>query len=713
MHAGYKTREVIVTMKLSEAKPYFESSGDMEEHFFSIQDQGMIFDILRSKMYSNPILAICREITSNARDAHREVGKPELPIQIHLPVGLEPEYRVKDFGPGISPDRMLNIFIKYTASTKRGDNTQTGGFGLGAKTPFAYSDTFLVTTVVDGIKYQYACSIDETKVGKLILHGQAPTKEPNSTEIIIPVKPIDFNFFRQWTEQACRHWTIKPLTTGTPIDWQTLTKVIEGNGWAIVNDASNDRYYNQARAAKLVIDGIEYPLELDALRKYADPKLIDSARGTFVMYFGVGELTLSANRENIFLDKPTQNKVKARLDDIIKEIKKRVDDKIDAFPNLWDANVYYRKELTQAFTNLNFLGTLAWKGNTLSHGYVETECGIYVFQKGRYAHRKNYDPNKLTRSIGKQLEFTETSQLYVNDLPIKDPTPRHVKKAFEDDPKLTHIQVVCPNDKQSIADLNKEIHLDQMAPKMLSSITKASSRNYTPPASRLLVFKFDTVAGAFRQVSYDSMEEDLNSKVLCLLTRDNYPTNRMPTLSSNKTLGVSALRSLLERNPKISFYGVDKDTDKDRVEEEFSDFKQLETFIDEKVLNNKSINYVEIKFAQHHTYHIDERMLKHVDKLEPLITDKASPFLSRMELHKQIKKLSGDDKGLLDIYESVKGEITDKDLKAFVKSNPNWDIETINNEYAQKYPLLGAINTYNFSQIVEHVAHYVNMVDKI
>src|SRR5271163_3034575 len=131
-------------MKLNETKPYYESSGDLEEHFFSIKDQGMIFDILRSKMYSNPILAICREITSNARDAHREVGKANVPIHIQLPSNLQPEYRIKDYGPGISPDRMLNIFIKYTASTKRDDNIQTGGFGLGAKTPFAYSDQFLV-----------------------------------------------------------------------------------------------------------------------------------------------------------------------------------------------------------------------------------------------------------------------------------------------------------------------------------------------------------------------------------------------------------------------------------------------------------------------------------------------------------------------------------------------------------------------------------------
>src|SRR6185369_4300729 len=109
-------------MKLNETKPYLEMSGELEEQFFSIQDQGMIFDILRNKMYSNPILAICREISCNARDAHREVGATEVPVHIHLPNTLEPYYKVKDFGPGISPDRMSNIFIKYTASTKREDN---------------------------------------------------------------------------------------------------------------------------------------------------------------------------------------------------------------------------------------------------------------------------------------------------------------------------------------------------------------------------------------------------------------------------------------------------------------------------------------------------------------------------------------------------------------------------------------------------------------
>lgn len=693
-------------MKLSDAKPYFESSGEMQEHFFSIQDQGMLFDILRSKMYSNPILAICREITSNARDAHREIGTPEKPIHIHLPFGLEPFYKIKDFGPGISPERMVNIFIKYTASTKREDNVQTGGFGLGAKTPFSYSDTFEVTTVHDGIRYSYTCLIDDTKVGKLVLLDQRPSDEANSTEISIPVKHLDFNYFRSYTEQACRHWDVKPVITGGTIEWQKLNTIAEGPGWAIATTHDYNRH------AKLVIDGIEYPLPLDDLRKYADPKLIDASRGDFIMYFGVGELSLSATRENIFLDKPTQDKIRARLETITKEFRQKVQDKIDSYPNLWDANVYYRKELTSVFSNLHFLGKLFWKNHELTNGYVETKCPIYTFVKGKYSRRHGNDPDKLTRSIGTSFHFEEGSSLFINDLPIKEPTPRHVKKAFEDDPKLKTLVLVCPNDKQSEDDLNKAIHLDEMLPKRLSSISKASGRAYTPAASRLLIFKFDLQAGAFRQVSYDNMEEDLNDKVLCHLTRDSY-SNRMPMLANKQNLGLTALKSLLERNPKISFYGVDKDTDPKRLEEEFSDFAKLDDFIEEKVLNNKSINYVEIKFAKSHTYDVDERMIKHLDKLEPLITDKQSSFLTRLELHKTVKKLSGNDQSLLEIYESVKGEINDTTLKKFVKDNPSWDIYEINRAYEKKYPLLGAINTYNMSHIVEHIAHYVNMVDKI
>lgn len=696
-------------MKLNEVRTNVESSGGWEEEFFSIKDQGMIFEILRSKMYSNPILAICREISCNARDAHREVGTPETPVHIHLPNNLEPFYKIKDFGPGISPDRMLNIFIKYTASTKRDDNVQTGGFGLGAKTPFAYSDTFSIVTVHQGVRYNYTCIIDASKVGKLMKGSEAPTKEPNGTEIQIPVKPQDFRAFADWTEQATRHWEVKPVIKGNTVTYQSQKKIIEGNGWAITE---GDGSWN--KAAKMVIDGIEYPLEMDALRKYADAKLIDSTRGNFVMYFGIGELTLSASREQIYLDKQTQDKIRKRMEDIVAEIKKKVTDKIQTFPDLWQANIYYRQDLSKAFHDFRFLGPLKWNNIELNGNYITTGCNTYSFSKGKYSRTHGTDPNKLTRSTGREISFKEYSALFVNDLPLKEPTPRHVKKAFEDDDKLTTVQVICPNDKVSLADLNKSIHLDQMKPRLLSSITKASSRNYTPAASRLLVFKMDAQSSNFRQVSYSSIDEDANSdKVLCLLSKDSYPGARQVVLKNKKLLSRAALKSLATKNTAVSFYGIDSSTPDKRIEEEFEDFRSMDEYLDDEVFSNDTINYVEIKYATQHNYHVDERLLRNLEILEPLIQNKQSPFLKRLDLHKKIKELNTSDLGLLDIYESANGHIDDKKITDWLTKNPELDIEKVNKEFQDKYPLLGAINHYNFNQIAAAVCQYVNLIDKV
>lgn len=695
-------------MKLNESRPNVEVSGDWEEEFFSIKDQGMIFEILRSKMYSNPILAICREVSCNARDAHREVGKPEVPVHIHLPNYLEKYYKIKDFGPGISPDRMVNIFIKYTASTKREDNLQTGGFGLGAKTPFAYSDQFSIVTVHNGIEYNYSCLIDATKVGKLMKGSETPTNKPNGTEIIIPVKDQDFKFFADWTELATRHWKVKPIIKGGTINYTTSKNIIEGNGWAIQSTT------DWQRAAKMIIDEIEYPLELDSLKKYADSKLIDSARGSFVMYFGVGELTLSASREQVYLDKPTQDKIRKRMDSIFEEIKGKVVAKIDAFPNLWEANVYYRQELTQAFHSLQFLGTLSWKGIPLTNGYIDVNCPTFNFTKGKYSRRTGNDPNKLTRGRTRALSFSEGSVLYVNDLPLKEPTPRHVKKAFDDNPKLVSLQIICPDGKVSIADLNKKISLDKMQPKLLSSITKASARNYTPATSRLILFKFDSPARNFRQVSYSSVEEDLNTnKVLCLLSRDQNDSNRFIVLENKNRIQPNILFPLSDKFPKFSFYGVDSSTPADRLEEEFSDFMTIDDFLDEKVLNNTKINYVEIKFALSNSYHSDSYLVKHEAAFKKAIKDKNSLFLRRLDLSRRIRDLSGSDTALLEIYESVNGAISEKIQKDFKTNNPDWDIEKINKECIAQYPLLTAIRSYDYAPHVESIAQYVNMIDKI
>ena len=44
----------------------------------------MIVSILRDKLYSNKIGAVCREVASNSRDANRESGNPQTPVIINI-----------------------------------------------------------------------------------------------------------------------------------------------------------------------------------------------------------------------------------------------------------------------------------------------------------------------------------------------------------------------------------------------------------------------------------------------------------------------------------------------------------------------------------------------------------------------------------------------------------------------------------------------------
>src|SRR5574343_369620 len=100
-----------------------------------------------STLYKYPIRTVCQEYICNARDAMREAGTfGKMPMKISVPNNFSPVFKVRDYGVGLSPDRVRNVFVNYGSSTKRNTNTQTGGFGIGAKSAFAITDSFVVVS---------------------------------------------------------------------------------------------------------------------------------------------------------------------------------------------------------------------------------------------------------------------------------------------------------------------------------------------------------------------------------------------------------------------------------------------------------------------------------------------------------------------------------------------------------------------------------------
>lgn len=265
-------------MKIVSKDANVDVEGVTEELTFGAENLGFIFEILRSKLYSDPIKAICREVTCNARDAHREAGKADKPIEIIFPSAISPELRIIDYGPGISPDRMANVFLQYGASTKRDSNTQTGGFGLGAKTPFAYSDQFSIKTTVDGFAYMYTAYIDESRVGKIALLSKTTSTKSNGTEIIISIKPSDFESVKKEILTATYWWTPRPIISEGNWDESILTPIASNAGaeiyvsernhsWGYGYRNSNTTSIGRVGVILVLIDRMPFTLSSDVTDK--------------------------------------------------------------------------------------------------------------------------------------------------------------------------------------------------------------------------------------------------------------------------------------------------------------------------------------------------------------------------------------------------------------------------------------------------------------
>lgn len=150
----------------------------------------LLMEVLTSRMYTNKLTAVIREIFTNAVDANVEAGRPNHPVDITLPaiIPLEAQFNqliIRDYGIGISPERAQGFFT-FMTSTKRDDNIQCGGYGLGSKSPYAIASQFTVTTIHNGIEYIYVCSLNNGMPTAALLNSR-PSNDSSGTRVAIPI----------------------------------------------------------------------------------------------------------------------------------------------------------------------------------------------------------------------------------------------------------------------------------------------------------------------------------------------------------------------------------------------------------------------------------------------------------------------------------------------------------------------------------------------
>lgn len=121
-------------MRISQAQPNeVEALDDYDkiEYGVDLEDMGMMYQAFLN--YSDPISTIVREITSNCFDSHIEAGVDKnIEIEIknkNYLTGQAASIHFRDFGVGLSPERIKTVYSKFFKSTKRDTDNEIGGFG--------------------------------------------------------------------------------------------------------------------------------------------------------------------------------------------------------------------------------------------------------------------------------------------------------------------------------------------------------------------------------------------------------------------------------------------------------------------------------------------------------------------------------------------------------------------------------------------------------
>lgn len=264
-------------MKLQTSKYKAHGTGMTEVSSFRMDMNGKATRVLSDTLYTDKFGAIVRELSCNAFDAHVEAGKADVPFQITLPDAFNPQLRIRDFGHGISPENIKNVYCVYFGSTKDDSNEGVGAFGLGSKTPFAYTDAFMVTSIYEGVKRIYSVYMTEgTPI--ISLCSEDETDEPSGLEVVVTVEREDFSSFRDAVVKQLRFFPIKP-EVNADINWPDVKEMIlEVDGFSFFKTD------NKLLEGFFIKQGpVAYPVDFEVLENYYRNKL-DRKVPTLVEY---------------------------------------------------------------------------------------------------------------------------------------------------------------------------------------------------------------------------------------------------------------------------------------------------------------------------------------------------------------------------------------------------------------------------------------------
>lgn len=298
---------------------------------FSIStDSAKLFALLSNVLYRDKERSVMTELCSNAIDAHKMVDKEHLPIQVTMPSQLCMEFRVRDFGTGLSDIQVYQFLTQYGASSKGNSNECIGGFGIGSKSPAAVTDTWTVNSHFNGVVTSFLIHVSASGIPSINKLFTKHTDE-SGLEVIVPVKN-----FRTWLNEShnvFEHYEVMPVFKG---GHTVKPRVYDLQYKDLIKFGAADRYSSRVYT---LINRRLYHVDLSKV----NPNCKSSFMGEVILPFNTGELSISLSREDLQFDARTINAINSRVEEVLIELNHKWQKEVECAKSLYNY-IYLARE---------------------------------------------------------------------------------------------------------------------------------------------------------------------------------------------------------------------------------------------------------------------------------------------------------------------------------------------------------------------------------
>ena len=671
-------------MQLTQEPKKVIRSGEFQESKFKIEASSKAFQILSSKLYSDEYRAIVRELCTNASDAHAVAGITE-PIVVTAPTSMNATFSVQDFGKGIDPSEFEKIYTTYFYSTKTSSNTEVGCFGLGSKSPFAYTQQFTVENCFGGTKYTYTCYINENGEPSVTLLMQSPTDQ-TGVKVSFPVKREHFYKFENAIKDVLKWFDVTPkCNIGIEnLSFKERTKNFQyGNG--LLAD------YN-VRMGQVI-----YPVD----SKYFEDFLYAGS----VINLEIGEVDITPSRESLEYRKKTIDVLEKINAELGKEFNAKVqeimtDSSLSEYSKFMAMHKYLHKRaakptlktstITSNFPNAPAQDTLCKVDNSKfdnklaqvtkeswrkklefekTYMYIHSSTVIFIKDKKNHINAKLWDIIQKTQQLG------TVGRQRVDIIVV----PSEVKDTFMKEYGITEDDVIYA----SKYDMGDQTIVTTVVSNNCSKYVKTTYDGYKKQGAKIT--KDDQEGVYITADFYDTMQWHTSTK---LLFEKEYIAQGSPKLfifteNQYNTLKIQNRKKFVNFLDGIAQNVIDKRND---IVTEIANDIVVDSYLHERSMQIGEKSTTNNLFKRYYNSYKDKTDTD-------LSSESAGYYEGLMELIKWHKK---------DLYEEIKREITDKTVS----------MQKLREDAIKKYPLSKiSLESTTFNDIINDVVEYVDLME--